>query len=87
MRAIRGLVIETSVHDVRVKINSGKVFTLANEKKFKVGNVVWLCIDQSTMRVKEMISNYDFHELGDERKQQPLHSEWLSENQYGVNEV
>jgi len=87
MHAIRGLIIEASVHDVRVKISSGKVFTLANEHKFKIGDVAWLCIDYTTMQVKQMFTNYDFHELGEEKKQQPLHSEWLSENQYNTNEV
>ena len=87
MHAIRGLITECSNNVVSVKINSGNVFTLNNEKKLKVGDIIWLCIDYTTMRVREIFTNYEYHELKGEKKQQALHSEWLSENQYGVNEV
>lgn len=63
MTPIEGLVIKCSGPLLKIRLVSGKVQYVPRVKKLTFGDKVWICFNYTDMSVKEILTDYEYHEL------------------------
>ena len=63
MTPIEGLVVGHIGPYLKIRLISGKILTIPKVKKLAFGDKVWICFNYTDMSVKEVLTDYEYHEL------------------------
>jgi len=63
MTPIEGLVIKSAGPFITIKLVSGKILRIPKAKDLSFGDKVWVCLDYTEMSVREVLTDYEYHEL------------------------
>lgn len=71
MSPIEGLVLKSSGPFMEVRLISGKILRIPKVKKLGFGDKVWICFNYTDMSVREVLTDYEYHELDKEKEIEP----------------
>ena len=71
MTPIEGLVIKSSGPFMKIRLLSGKVLHIPKVKKLAFGDKAWVCFNYTNMSVREILTDYEYHELDKETEIEP----------------
>ena len=71
MTPIEGLVIKSSGPSMKIKLVSGKHLHTPKVKDLSFGDKVWICFNYTDMSVKEVLTDYEYHELEKDEEIEP----------------
>jgi len=63
MTLVEGLVIGSSGPCLKVRFKSGKIVNIPKVKQLAFGDKAWICFDYTNMSVKDILTDYEYHEL------------------------
>ena len=63
MTPIEGLVVKSTGPFITVKLVSGKILRIPKVKDLSFGDKLWVCFNYTEMSVKEVLTDYEYHEL------------------------
>lgn len=63
MTPVEGLVVKTTDPSMTIKLSSGKILIVPRVKDLSFGDKVWVCINYTDMSVKDILTDYEYHEL------------------------
>jgi len=68
MTPIEGLVVKAAGPSMKIKLISGRTLTVPRVKDLSFGDKVWVCINYTNMTVKDIMTDYEYHELDKEKE-------------------
>lgn len=71
MTPIEGLVLKSSGPFMKIRLISGKILHITRVKKLAFGDKAWICFNYTDMSVKEVLTDYEYHELDKETEVEP----------------
>jgi hypothetical protein len=63
MSPIEGVVVANYALYLKVRLISGRTLHIPKVKKLAFGDKVWICFNYNNMSVKEVLTDYEYHEL------------------------
>lgn len=63
MTPVGGVVVASHGLYLKIRLNSGKTFYTPKVKELAFGDKVWICFNYTDMSVKEVLTDYEYHEL------------------------
>ena len=71
MTPIEGLVRKCSGPFMEVQLNSGRIIHIPKAKDLSFGDKCWVCFNYTNMSVKEVLTDYEYHELDKNEEIEP----------------
>ena len=63
MTPVEGLVVRSAGPSLGIRLGSGRIIHIPKVKKLAFGDKAWLCFNYTDMSVKEVLTDYEYHEL------------------------
>ena len=63
MTPIEGLVVKCAGPFIIIKLVSGKILRTPRVKDLSFGDKAWICFNYTEMSIKEVLTDYEYHEL------------------------